>query len=116
MIGWISIISKFEIYNIAKVFTFARVKKINSFIGTIELFFCSRERVIDSFKFWQNEKGLKIFYYVIMDNHFLLIILEKNLSNIMSLIKWYTAQEIINQPKIDQKEGLINQLNYYKKK
>lgn len=72
--------------------------------------------LIDSFKFCQNEKGLKIYYYVIMDNHFHLITSGRNLSNIMSSIKRHTAKEIIKQLKIDQKEWLLNQLNYYKKK
>jgi len=61
--------------------------------------------LIDSLKFCQKEKGLKIFYYVLLDNHFHLIISGKELSNTMASIKRHTAQEIIQQLKVDKKES-----------
>ena len=54
--------------------------------------------------------------FIGVDNHFHLITSGKNLSNIISSIKRHTAKEIIKQLKIDKKEWLLNQLNYYKKK
>ncbi|MCK4312234.1 MAG: transposase [Candidatus Cloacimonetes bacterium] len=72
--------------------------------------------LIDSLKFCQKEKGLKIFFYVLLDNHFHLITSGKELSNIMSSLKRHTAQEIIQQLKLDRKEWLLNQFYYFKKK
>jgi len=72
--------------------------------------------LINALRFCQKEKGLKIFYYVILDNHFHLITSGHKLSNIMLSLKRFTAQEIIKQLKTDKKEWLINQLHFYKKR
>ena len=61
-------------------------------------------------------KGIEIFAYVIMDNHFHLLISVENLSDKLRSIKRHTAKEIIEQVKRDNKLWLLNQFEFYKKK
>jgi putative transposase len=63
--------------------------------------------VIDSLKFCQKEKGLKIYAWVIMSNHIHLIIQsEKNhLSDILRDFKKYTSTQIIRAIENNSKES-----------
>ncbi len=72
--------------------------------------------IINTIKFHQTNSDLKIYCYVILDNHFHLIISSKNLSKIIASIKSYAAKEVINQLTIDKKEWLLNQLSFFKKR
>ena len=71
--------------------------------------------LVNALKFCQDEKGLKIFYYVIMDNHFHMIISGDNLSGIISSLKRHTAREIIKKLKKDNKGWLLDCFLKYKK-
>lgn len=51
--------------------------------------------IIESLRFCQKNKALKIFVYVIMDNHFHLIVSGEKLSDIISSLKKHTAKKII---------------------
>jgi len=53
------------------------------------------EVLIDSFNYSRTSKGLKIYAYVIMDNHFHLICQGHDLGKIIKEIKSHTAREII---------------------
>jgi len=70
----------------------------------------------DVVTFSQNEKSLKVFAYVIMDNHFHMVLQHDNLTNIMKSIKSYTAKKILEQLETDRKNWVLNQLKYYKLK
>ena len=72
--------------------------------------------IIESIRFCQINKGLKVFAYVIMDNHFHLIVSDEKLSDIISSLKKHTAKKIIEQLQSDKKLWLLNQIKYYKKK
>ncbi len=72
--------------------------------------------ILDSLQFSRVQKNLKIIAYVIMDNHFHAIIESDNLQNKIKAIKGYTAIEILKQLNIDNKNWLLNQLEFYKKK
>ncbi len=74
------------------------------------------EILIQSFVFCRQNKGLKLFCYVILDNHFHAIVAGTNLSRTIADLKKFTARTIIDQLKIDQKEWLLNQLAYFKKR
>ncbi len=74
------------------------------------------EILIDSFKYSQREKNLKIYSYVILDNHFHSILSGNNLRQTISSLKSFTAAKIIDQLKTDDKDWLLNQLQYYKLK
>jgi len=58
---------------------------------------------------------LEIFAYVILPNHFHLILRSKELINIMKLIKMYSAKEIIKQLKEDRKNQILELLRLSKK-
>ncbi len=70
----------------------------------------------DSLQFVRKNKNIKIIAYVVMDNHFHAILNGEDLADKVRTIKGYTAYEIIRQLKIDKKNWILNQLEYYKKK
>ena len=74
------------------------------------------EVLIDSLNYSRTNKGLKIYAYVIMDNHFHLFCQGDNLGKIIKEIKSHTAREIIKLAEQDNKTWLLNQLSYYKLK
>lgn len=70
--------------------------------------------LIDTLNFSRQNKGLKIFAYVILDNHLHLVVAGDNLTNIIKEFKSYTAREIIRQAKEDGKDWLLTQLMFHK--
>lgn len=72
------------------------------------------EILIDTLNFSRQNKGLKIFAYVILDNHLHLVVAGDNLTNIIKEFKSYTAREIIRQAKEDGKDWLLTQLMFHK--
>jgi REP element-mobilizing transposase RayT len=72
--------------------------------------------IIESFKHCQRQKGLKIFGYVIMDNHFHLVAAAEDLSAAIGALRRFTATAIINQLKTDNRNWLLSELAFYKKK
>ena len=72
--------------------------------------------IIESFKYCQLHKGLKIFGYVIMDNHFHLVAAAENLSATIGALRRFTANAIIKQLKADNRNWLLSELAFYKKK
>ncbi len=74
------------------------------------------ETIIDSLGYCRENKGLKLYAYVILDNHIHLICSADNLTQIIKDFKSYTAREIIKTAKTDSKKWLLNQLEFYKKR
>ena len=72
--------------------------------------------LIDSLTFCRVNKELKIFAYVILDNHLHLLISGDNLSNTIKDLKRHTAREIIKLAQKEEKLWLLNQFKYYKLK
>ncbi len=72
--------------------------------------------VIQSLTFCQERKGLQLFCYVILDNHFHLVVSGPNLGRTITDMKMFTARQIIDHLQRDQKTWLLNQLAYYKKR
>ena len=72
--------------------------------------------VIQSLKFCKDQKGLKLSAFVILDNHFHLIVSGPELAATLSSLKKFTAKEIITQLKQDNKHWLLSQLAFYKKR
>jgi len=73
------------------------------------------EILINSVKYCAGQKSLKIYAYVILDNHFHLIASAPELTKVISSLKKYSAKLIIKQLKQDNKDWLLNQLAYRKK-
>ncbi len=69
---------------------------------------------VDSLKFLQ-EDGLKIYAYVIMENHLHLIIQSENIEKYIQRFKSYTATEIINLLTGNLKYPLLKNFNYINK-
>ena len=57
-----------------------------------------------------------LYAYVILENHFHLVVSGSDLSNIMQSLKRHTSRQIIQVLKTHRKEWLLNQLAFYKKK
>ena len=72
--------------------------------------------ITDSLNYCRINKEIKIFAYVIIDNHFHLLISGENLSNKIRSLKRHTAKEIIEKAKKDNKQWLLNQFSFYKKR
>ena len=67
--------------------------------------------IINNLKFYRNNQQLKIFSFVIMDNHIHLIASHKeNLSKVIRNFKSFTAKELIAQLKKDSRSWILNLL------
>ena len=56
----------------------------------------------DSLNFCRMEKDMKIYYYVILDNHYHLIVSHPKLSDVMRSLKGFTADRILDELKNDK--------------
>ena len=70
--------------------------------------------LIDSLQFCRQHKGLKIYAYVILDNHLHLVVAGDQLTDIIRDFKSYTAKRLIAKLEQEQKTWLLNQFQYYK--
>ena len=73
------------------------------------------EIITDSLRFCIKNKALKLYAYVILDNHFHLVVSSPQFSDTIAALKKFTARNIIEQLKHDNKEWLLNQFAFYKK-
>jgi REP element-mobilizing transposase RayT len=64
--------------------------------------------------FCKKERSLRIYAYVILDNHFHLIAKAPELSDTMAAIKKYTAREIVSLLSGQHKDWMLNLFSYYK--
>jgi len=74
------------------------------------------EIVIDAFKFCQVNKKLVLYAYVILENHFHLVVSGPKLSNVLQSLKRHTSRQIIQLLTTQGREHLLDQLVFYKKK
>ncbi len=72
--------------------------------------------VVQSLKYCIYNKELNLYNYVIIENHFHVIASAPDLAGTMSSLRKYTANQIIQQLKHDNKDWLLHQLSFYKKK
>jgi putative transposase len=72
--------------------------------------------LINSLIFCRRNKGLKLFAYVILDNHFHLVVSGDSFSNTIKDFKRHTAREIISLAQIEGKSWLLNQFKFYRQK
>jgi len=71
--------------------------------------------LVDAIKFYQSKKRLEIFAYVILPNHFHLIVKSNELMQSMKLIKMYSAKEIIKLLTKEKKNYLLKIFQINKK-
>jgi REP element-mobilizing transposase RayT len=72
--------------------------------------------MIDSLNYGKSEKGLKIYFYVIMDNHFHIIVKHPDLSDLMRSLKGFTAVKILEELHKDKNKWKLDLFKYYRKK
>ncbi len=71
--------------------------------------------VLDAFVHLQQSEGLKLYGYVILENHLHCIAQSKHLAKQMSSFKSYTAKMIIRYLEAQRADRLLKQLAYCKK-
>ena len=74
------------------------------------------ETVTQSLTYCRNHKGLRLYAYVIMDNHVHLVAEAPDLSNVIQAFKRHTARELIALAERSGKEWLLNQFAYYRRR
>ena len=73
--------------------------------------------IIENFQFYQKEQHLKIYSYVIMDNHLHIIASHKdNLVQKIQNFKSFTAKKILKKLQSDKKKWVLDLFELYKKK
>ena len=72
--------------------------------------------IISSIRYCQENYGLAVYAYVILDNHFHMVCQAIELSKVMQACKRHTARKIIQQLEIDGKIWILNLMSYYKKR
>jgi len=70
--------------------------------------------LVASLEHCRREKALKIYAWVILDNHFHAIVAGPNLSNTIADLKKFTARAILAQLKIEGREWMLNQFAYFR--
>jgi len=71
--------------------------------------------IIDSLKYLQKSDNLKIYAYVILENHLHMVVSSDNLSQTIKKFKSYTAKEIIKLLHKNGVKTILEQLAFYKK-
>jgi REP element-mobilizing transposase RayT len=69
--------------------------------------------LVQSLLHCREHKGLKIYAWVILDNHFHAIVSGTYLSSTFRALKGFTAQALIEQIKTERRDWLLNQFAYY---
>jgi len=72
------------------------------------------EIIVRSLEYCRAKKGLKIYAWVIMDNHIHAILAAPDLSATLRDLKSFTAMEILEHLKTVPGEWLLNQLRHYR--
>lgn len=71
--------------------------------------------IFDSLKFLQKEDNLKIYAYVILENHLHMIVSSDDVSKTIKIFKSFTAKEILKYLQIKNVKTILEQLAFYKK-
>ena|SRR5690606_23815332 len=69
----------------------------------------------DTIKFYQKENDLKVYAYVIMPNHFHLVMSSAEVSKTIASIKKYSAKRIIDELKADNNIELLDKFKELRK-
>jgi REP element-mobilizing transposase RayT len=69
--------------------------------------------IVRSLSFSLDHKGLRIYAWVILDNHFHALLAGPDLARTIGDLKKFTAREILHQLKLETRDWLLNQLEYF---
>jgi putative transposase len=70
--------------------------------------------LVQSFEYCRRHKGLKIYAWVILENHFHAIMAAPDLSRVLADFKRHTAQRILELLETEGCAWLLNQLQYFR--
>ncbi len=71
--------------------------------------------IIDCIKFLQEKDNLKVYAYVILENHLHMVVSSDDLEKTMHSFKKYTAKQILDMLKKANVKTILEQLIFYKK-
>lgn len=71
--------------------------------------------IIDTFKFLQKNDNLRLYAYVVLENHLHMVLQSNDLRKTMESFKKYTANEILKLLKKENVTILLEQFKFYKK-
>jgi putative transposase len=69
--------------------------------------------LVHSFEYCRQQKKLRVHAWVILDNHFHVIVSGPKLARTLADLKKFTARQILHQLKVEGREWLLNQLAYF---
>mgnify|MGYP001397687830 FL=1 len=72
------------------------------------------DMMVESFAFCRKNKGLKIYAYVIMENHFHMVAEAPELGQVMQSLKRHTAAEILRLAECSGRSWLLDEFAYRK--
>ena len=71
--------------------------------------------IIDCLKFLQEKDNLKLYAYVILENHLHMVLSSDDLDKTMQSFKQYTAKQLLELLKKENVTTILDQLAFYKK-
>ena len=72
------------------------------------------EILVNSLLHCRQHKGLEIYGWVILDNHFHAVLGAPDLASTLTDMKRFTSRALLEQIKKEKRDWLINQLSYYR--
>jgi len=72
--------------------------------------------LIQSLEYCRSQKGLKIYAWVILDNHLHAIVSAPDLPRVIADFKRHTAQRLLDQLEAEKSDWLLNQFSYFRAK
>ncbi len=71
--------------------------------------------VIETFRFLQKRDNLKLYAYVILENHLHMVAQSDDIEKSIKAFKQYTAKELLGLLKKENVKTILDQLSFYKK-
>lgn len=71
--------------------------------------------VLDCWQYQRKNAGLKLYGYVVLENHLHFVAQARNLNKCVSSFKSFTARQIIDHLQIQKVEGLLKRLRFAKR-
>ena len=71
--------------------------------------------IIECLKFLQKKDNLKLYAYVILENHLHMVVASDDLHKTMQSFKQYTAKQLLELLKKENAKTILEQLAFYKK-
>src|SRR3954468_10193328 len=70
--------------------------------------------LVRSLEYCRRQKKLKIYAWVILENHFHAVLAAPDLAGALRDLKSYTARQILDELVNERRDWLLNQLRYYR--